>query len=321
MKKLLAILSVIFFISCDDGDMTFKSFDFGDATLQYCSQNNLIYKVNGTEMLILDIPSSYFANVESGEEGEDIVIGNNNKVIYRNYNSTANSSVICSDIPPSSPIVVEEWNASAGGTLKIITEKLDNNSYQHIIKIVYLEFINGEQSTVIENQNFGTYTTEPSYNFEFITDSNGNEIDVLHCDGDAGLIFKYNASYEALKLDLTPEVKNTLFINEVTQEDEYRVYEFDENNRIIFDIYSGSLSSDVICSNVPPVNPVTLERWNGDGGEIRVRTTISEIDGSYEHHIALVGITFINSGNTEETFEIQEYYPEDETEYPFGVYP
>ncbi|QEE50730.1 hypothetical protein FUA48_14430 [Flavobacterium alkalisoli] len=318
MKKLLAILSVILFISCDDGDMTFKNFDFGNATLQYCSLNDLLYKYNGTEMLILDIPSSYFTNVEGDET---VVIGNNNKVIYRNYNNTANSSVICSDIPPSSPIVIEEWNASAGGTLRIQTEKLENNSYQHVITIIYLEFVNGGQSTVIENQSFGTYTTQQSYQFEFIVDSNDNEIDVLHCDGDAGLIFKYNAYYEALKLDLTPEAKNTLFVDEVTPGDEYRVYEFDENNRIIFDIYSGSLSSDVICSNVPPVNPVTLERWNGDGGEIRVRTTISEIDGSYEHHIALVGITFINSGNTEETFEIQDYYPEDETEYPFGIYP
>lgn len=318
MKKLLAILSVILFISCDDGDMTFKSFDFGDATLQYCSLNDLIYKYNGTEMLILDIPSSYFANVEGIET---VVIGNNNKVIYRNYNGTANSSVICSDIPPSSPIVIEEWNASSGGTLTIQTEKLEDNSFQHIITIDYLEFVNGEQSTVIESESFGTYTTEQSYQFEFIVDSNDNEIDVLHCDGDAGLIFKYNAYYEALKLDLTPEVKNILFVDEVTTGDEYRVYEFDEDNRVIFDIYSGSLSSNVICSNVPPVNPVTLERWNGDGGEIRVRTSISEVDGSYEHYITLIGVTFINSGNTEETFEIQDYYPEDETEYPFGVYP
>lgn len=320
MKKLIALLSVILFISCDDGDMTFKDFNFGDATVQYCSLNDLVYKYNGSEMLILDVEPSYFSNVE---KLDTIVLGPFNKVIYRNYNAQASSSAICSEIPPSSPIVIEEWSASAGGTLKIKTIKVTNQetgevNYQHVIDIIYLEFINGEQRTVIQGQNFGTYTTPQSYNFKFIEDSQGNEINVLHCENN-GLIFKYNLD-EALVLNLSEDAKNALFIDEVTPEDEYRTWELTNNDRIIFDLYSGNLSVDVFCSNTPPVSPVRTERWNGEDGEIRVRTSISEVDGAYVHYITLAGITFVNSTDTEQTFEIEEYYPEGETEYPFGDY-
>ena len=138
MKKFLGLVALLLIMGCDDGDMSFDTFDFTDAVAQKCTDGNILYKINGSEVLILDIDPSNFINAED-LQGKIIPIGTTNKVTYRNYSGTVTNSsgIICTDVPPATPTVIEEWIA-VGGSIKIITSKLlDNegniNGYAHQI--------------------------------------------------------------------------------------------------------------------------------------------------------------------------------------------
>lgn len=306
MKKFLGLVALLLVMGCDDGDMSFDTFDFTDATAQKCADGNILYKINGSEVLILDIDPSNFVNAEN-LEGTIIQIGSANKVTYRNYSGIVSSSsgIICTDVPPASPTVIEEWIA-VGGSIRIITSKLlddegNVNGYAHQITLVSVDFSNAEQNIIIQDNNFGTYNTTLGYTFDF-TGTETNPVVVNSCINGNGLIYKKNGS-EALIINIPPtdfpttEGSTDITLNET-------------NRRVIFDVYSGSPSIDNICGSViPPVTPVIEQRWNAEG-TLHIETTIS--DGQPVHDITL-NVTFINSANGQETFE--------KMDYNFGVYP
>lgn len=323
MKKLSALFAIVILVfACDDGDMTFKDFNFGDVTTaQLCTANEFLYKINGTEVLILDVNiNEYFSNVDGAID--TITVNSANKVIYRNYSGTVTSSAICTSLPPATPTVVEEWNASQGGELTVTTTKLVSDdgdvSYEHSISIVRLEFVKDDETIVIENQNYGTYTTSQGFDFDFEDFSNGT-INPSKCDsGDESapkIIYEINSD-EVLKIIITSENFNTLFVNQVTGIDAPRVLELDEtDNRVIFDVYSGTASGTVVCSNTPPITPVVEQRWLTTG-EIWV-TTEEVVVGEFQHTVIFHDVTFFNSTNDEESFKPTE---DENGNYIFGQF-
>lgn len=171
MKKLFGLLvCALLLSSCDDGDIVLQSFDFGSAAIQKCSDKEVLFKTNDEELLLVDIPAVYFPNeVTPAGSPRVVTISSINRVFYRKYNGTVSNSTICSNIPPASPTVSNEWTAAEGGTIQIITtEKTTTDEvtgevtvtgYNHQIKFINIQFVGSDDSFVFEEYLFGTHIT------------------------------------------------------------------------------------------------------------------------------------------------------------------
>lgn len=171
MKKLFGILVCAMLLSsCDDGEIVLQSFNFDTVAIQKCSNKEVLFKINKEEMLLLDIPSIYFPN-EITPEGEPriVTISSTNRVLYRKYSDIVTSNSLCSDVPPASPTVSNEWTAANGGTIQIITTartttnevtgEITVTGYNHQIKFINIQFVGSNDSFVFDEYIFGTYTT------------------------------------------------------------------------------------------------------------------------------------------------------------------
>ncbi len=81
--------------ACDDGDITLESFNFDTVAVQNCPTNDLVYKINRNELLLISIPATSFIN-EATPIGSPriITINSTNRIVYRLYsdNVTAPSN-------------------------------------------------------------------------------------------------------------------------------------------------------------------------------------------------------------------------------------
>ena len=166
MKKLLVLAASVFLLqACDNGDITLESFNFDTVDVQECTTNDLVFKINGEELLLLNIPASSFANVETPDGSpRTISVSASNQIIYRIYSGNVTSTNICATIPPASPVVEQEWNAT-GGTIEIITDALYDTDgitvtgYTHNIKFVNVNFSGPSNSFSFTEYLFGNYET------------------------------------------------------------------------------------------------------------------------------------------------------------------
>lgn len=171
MKKLFGLLvCVLLFTGCDDGDIVLQSFDFDAASIQKCTDKDLLFKINGEELLLLDIaPENFPDEITEPDSPRIVTISSTNRVLYRKYNGTVGSTTICSDVPPASPAVSSEWTAAAGGTIQITSTAITTidpdtseetvTGHSHQIKFLNIEFVGSADSFVFEEYLFGTYTT------------------------------------------------------------------------------------------------------------------------------------------------------------------
>jgi hypothetical protein len=167
MKKLIVLVASVFMLqACDDGDITLESFNFDEVAIQECGDNNLIFKINNDELLLINIPEASFANEETPDGSPRIVtVNSTNQIIYRIYSGEVESNSICATIPPATPVVEQEWNAT-GGTIEIITDALYASDgvtitgYTHNIKFVNVNFSGSSNSFSFTEYNFGNYETD-----------------------------------------------------------------------------------------------------------------------------------------------------------------
>src|SRR5690554_7358909 len=55
MKKIIGLLVASAFITaCDDGDMVFENLNFDGVQIQKCTDNELYFKINNNELLLVD---------------------------------------------------------------------------------------------------------------------------------------------------------------------------------------------------------------------------------------------------------------------------
>lgn len=294
MKKLAALFAALILISsCDDGDMTLKSFNFGDANAQTCA-NGLLFKINGTEALILDLQESAFANVATGTEGRIITIGSGNSIRYRNYSGNVSSSSLCAELPPASPVVSEEW-IGIGGTIRIITTPVvgeDNTTitgYSHAVTLVNVTFTKGEETIIINDNDFGTINTTLDYSFNF----EGADNAYSSCNG---LIYRINQD-ESLILALAGGIINNA--NGTTTTD---LGITTDGTDVIFNVYSANPSSANICYGVPPISPVVSQRWYATSGTLKVDSVLDTTGTFYTHTLTLQNAVFTNADGSGETF-------------------
>ncbi|MDT0685825.1 hypothetical protein [Autumnicola psychrophila] len=132
MKKFFAL--IIFgcvMIACDSGDIIVTSFDLEDSQLQLCGRETKVLFATNSEDVYESMSLLVSGNEISSEVNElrtrpgsvEIPLNNTNRLVYRIYDDALPTSgtYFCSDIPPSEPQVLEEYNSSTRGVILITT--------------------------------------------------------------------------------------------------------------------------------------------------------------------------------------------------------
>ena len=161
-SKLALLGIVLLFASCDDGDLQIETLDFDSVSAQTCDNpvattTNLFFKINGDEVLILELDSSLLIN-EAGSRSSSFP--SSSSLIYRIFDGNVSSGYFCDAIPPVDPVVIEEIEAS-GGTVSVTTSTTDDITFTHLIQLDNVTLVNGvnERITDLSVNNFGTVTT------------------------------------------------------------------------------------------------------------------------------------------------------------------
>lgn len=308
MKKIFGLLAMLFLLTgCDDGDITFKSFNFTNATAQACTNSGIIYKVQGSEALLLQLAPNTLINAENIVGGvntpRQIQLGSTNSLVYRTYNGPVSSTSICSAVPPANPSVVEEYGAQSGGTLSVLTTKVVNSQgvltgYNHVITIINATFSREEESIIITDNVFGSFISPVTHRFDF--EDEASTVSLQNCDGNlipTGNAFIVNGD-EALFFDIEPTTYPAT-------DGGIAVVNFGvtgETQEIIFNEYSGTAVATLFCDAVPPITPVVTKQWEAIAGELRIQTSI--VAGVREHIFYLDNVTFMNRAQNAEQFII-----------------
>jgi hypothetical protein len=166
MKRLVFILFTGILMSCNDGDLQIESINFDDISIQTCEStitlsSTVFFKLNAEEALILELQSGLLKNEASQETIISALPGESN-LIYRLFTGTVATDYFCNAIPPITPTVLEEIEASVGEVLiTTIQSPSDSTQFEHTIELRNITLINqqGDRITDTSISNFGTITT------------------------------------------------------------------------------------------------------------------------------------------------------------------
>ncbi|MFA9187955.1 hypothetical protein AAGV33_13670 [Flavobacterium sp. FBOR7N2.3] len=297
MKKALSLLVLLaLFNACDDGDLTQEDISFEDVTsTQSCSTNDIIYKLKEKEALLLEIPETNFPTelTADNETVELDISTTTNRVVYRFYNGTVTSNNICETIAPATPVITDQWTATAG-KIRIVTSAIiepnneANNStkitgYNHNIVLKNVTFAKAVGTQVYETFPFGNYKS-------IITPLPFNFDQTLEKCTSSNEIYNYTTS-AALILDIDP----SLIANEVTPLNTPRTGLIGTTTNVfIYRSFTGGglLTGDYFCNDTTPTTPVLNQQWDGkagvsgESGIIEVTTTTNG-PTSFKHTIVL----------------------------------
>jgi hypothetical protein len=298
MKKIIGSLTLLVLLnSCDDGNLTQENINFDAVAVQKCNQNNLLFKLNNNEALIFEANAIPFPTQTIDQE---FTISPTNRVIYRFYNNTVTTATICETIPPATPVVSDQWNAS-GGTIIIKTTAVktppnnDNSTrisgYRHNITFNNITFIKSNGTQVYETFIFGDYVIGAiALPFAF------NKI-LKQCPVSKQL-YDRNSS-EAFILDIDP----TLVVNAATPLNSPRIGLISNTkNKLTYRLFSGLLTDDYFCKTLFPVTPTLVEEWiavpgvENISGTIEVTTTVF---GPGFKHTVVIKKARLKKGNSD----------------------
>ena len=177
MKTWLALITVFLCISCDDGGITIESFDFDQATLNYCYQEQgyLFYVLNDAEIEAVLAQVTLDPTVLLNDGVYSIVLnGSSKKVVYRIFDQSVTQDYFCSAIPPTSPLIRDEYTADSG--IVELTSNIDYDDFDGL--------------TQIQESPLATDTDEDGIPNYYDLDDDGDnvptlfELDLFNTDGD-----------------------------------------------------------------------------------------------------------------------------------------
>ncbi len=147
-------------------------FDFTDV-IQPCTNNNLLYKLNLKEALVLDLDTAFlFQNqATNGTPRTALIDGNLNRIIYKVFDANITGAYFCSTIPQTAPNVVEEWYAENGetelsGIIEVETEAVidpitsELSGYIHHVRLKNTLFYNSNSHFLLQEHYLGGYGVE-----------------------------------------------------------------------------------------------------------------------------------------------------------------
>lgn len=197
MKRYLVIaLLSLFFSSCDDGDLVYESLNFSNATITKCDQNELYFKTNANELLLVRLIAGTNDTIlnDSRTLGREYLFDTsaNTKIYYRSYNGTVTTNTICDQVSPAFPQVDAEYTSIDGGQISVIrnmqitpvesTTGTPSNqfdvAYNFSINFINMILTDGTSELKYERFNFGTYQARNSssrieFNFNQISRCGG----------------------------------------------------------------------------------------------------------------------------------------------------
>ncbi|UQD56486.1 hypothetical protein [Flavobacterium sp. K5-23] len=301
MKRVVSILAIALLLnSCDDGDLIQEDISFEEAITQSCSTNNIIYKLKEREALLLEIPSTSFAN-DISLTNTIIDINSSNRVYYRFYNGTVSAANICETIPAATPIVTDQWIASNGKinikTTAIKTVNTTENSsritgYNHNIFFNNITFNKSIGTQFYETFPFGDYVTT-AVTLPFLFDK------TVEICSNSNIIYNYTSS-ESLTLD----IDKTLISDVVTPLNTPRIGTIGTTKNILtYRLFSGLLTGTYFCNTTVPTTPSISQEWNAATGISNVSgiievTTTTNGPNSFKHTIVLKKVTFKKGNST-----------------------
>lgn len=167
MKRILLFGVLTFLASCDDGDLQIETLDFDSATIQNCSAvtidvANVLFKLNDSEALILELPAGSIKNeVSTGQIEIAVSESGPVKITYRTFSDKIVKNYFCDEIPLTEPTVLDEIIAQGGKVFITTTLKEDNKTFEHKIELSGISLVtsNDARITNLAIDNFGTVTT------------------------------------------------------------------------------------------------------------------------------------------------------------------
>lgn len=167
MKHILFLSLFFLLLACDDGDLQIETIDFDSVTIQNCDPvsaetANVLFKLNTSEALILELPNGAIKNEVSSETiTYEVTTSGPAKATYRTFSDNVSTDYFCSDIPLTVPTVVEEIIAQGGEVLLTTTLNADGITFEHEIQLNTISFVTSNDSRItnLAIDNFGTVTT------------------------------------------------------------------------------------------------------------------------------------------------------------------
>lgn len=164
-----------------NGTQVYETFPFGDyvtpfslnfqfdKTLEKCSDSNLIYNINGSESLTLDIDPDLILNeatpLNSPRKG--IIEGTKNILKYQSFTGLLPADYFCTNPTPVTPAIEQEWNAVEGetgvkGIIEVTTTTNGPGSFKHTIVLKKVSLKKGDSDFSLgDNFLYGdVFTTE-----------------------------------------------------------------------------------------------------------------------------------------------------------------
>ena len=311
MKRIIGLVALVLFLNgCDDGELTVETINFDNVPVAKCNINNILYKLNGSEILALEINDdddyndAFLNDITITGTPREVNLSASNRVVYRSYNGAVSLLNICATISATTPNVIEEWTATSGRieivTTAVTTTNTTTNAttitkYNHYIVFKDITFIKPNGIQVYETFVFGNYQTNATA-LPFGFDVNS----VQKCST-SNQIYNFSGS-ESLTLAIAP----SLYPNTVGTQTGI----VSATNKVTYKLFTSGLSQSYFCVTPTPSTPIVNQEWNAiDGvsnvsGIIEVITT-TESATSYRHFIHLKKVTF-KKGNS--TFTLGDDY-------------
>ncbi|MDV6166844.1 hypothetical protein R1T16_00300 [Flavobacterium sp. DG1-102-2] len=329
MKKIFSLIAAFALLTgCDDGDMTYKTFDFGTddptpCTVSADAASLRYYKINASngESLILDIAPTALKNQSTLDANNNnvpytitISVSGTNKLTYKNYatNSIAKGSV-CNLFDTDDN--AEVWKGE--GTLSVITVerrvKGKLRGYTHAVTMQNISFYNGEETIIINNNLLGNISKDFNFDFNFDATTGGDPT-VLKCS-DNNLLYTVKAD-ELLSVSVLDY--NAAFNSSNTTLE----LPLGNDNNLNFKVFNGTLSTQVICTPAGgggSITPAQTQFWKATAGKLRIDTVMDL--GVAKYKIYAIDAIFTNTV-TGESFalkDIAETSPDIPNAYYFGL--
>lgn len=327
MKKIFSLIAVLILLcGCDDGDMTFKTFDFSTASANSCTVDNglLYYKINGSEVLVLELAEGVLTNspnlINGKNEPREILITGNNKITYINYASAPTSSTFCTRFAAGTTDSDDRWIGT--GTISVITtaklnDKLKITGYDHQVTLKNTTFTKGGESITINNNFFGTITILNGFTFDFL----GTDITIPpvinRCENNDLLYTNKNQSLLVAELssleDYFPSAagETSVPLNNISE-------------RVLFTMFDVTVRPDRICQpggTGVVGNPINNQRWTSLSGTMVIKTVAEPGAGNlFKSTVYLKDVIFSNILNPTVTFSLNEVVEVTTDGYLFGTY-
>ncbi len=166
MLRSSLLLFFLILLSCDDGDLQIETIDFNSADIEFCEtitdlNSTFFFKLNPNEALILELQSGILKN-EASDGAISSSVPSQSQVSYRTFSDDVSKNYFCDQVPPATPVVIEEILAEGGEVLvTTIQSESDTTIYEHTIELLDISLVNskGERITNLSIDQFGTIIT------------------------------------------------------------------------------------------------------------------------------------------------------------------